>query len=94
VGTRDVAPELEGTLRSGGSGEPWKEFRVDGRSIETVGDDVVAAFGRDATVKWAGVGRGSPGWKSFVADTYYDEFTAAGHEPTLPITGGRNQGQN
>lgn len=90
--TRDVTPELEGDFRTGGSGEPWKEFHVNGRSIETVGDDVVDIFGRDATVKWAGVGRGSPGWKSFVADTYYDRFTAAGNTPTLPVKGVKTKG--
>lgn len=93
--TRDVAAELVGDFSAGESGEPWKEFHIDGRSIEPVAEsdgNIVATYGADASVKWAGIGRGSPGWESFVANTYYDAFTVAGEERSLPVTDGKGGG--
>lgn len=81
--TRDVASEVTGTSDTT---DPWKEFHVDDRSIDTVGEDLTSMYGEDAKVKWAGVGRGSPGWESAVLDTYYRSFTVAGDTHPLPTT--------
>lgn len=99
--TRNVGEEIAGADVSaeGLSFENWREFSIDDHSVSDVGtNDLVEEFGGDAKVKWVGIGRGSPGWKSFVADTYYDEVVVVGEHVTLPVTdeqrGGPSRGRS
>jgi hypothetical protein len=99
--TRNVGDEIAGGEYSaeGLSLEGWREFDIDDQSIADVStNDLTEEFEDGATVEWVGIGRGSPGWKSFVADTYYDDVVVAGEEVLLPVTdqrrGGPERGQS